>query len=67
MKTTNKSNIRHLRQWFRTMVNFQLNPRWLTDPIAHRAARPKILGAETEREQKVNDAICARFAEQEKK
>ena len=59
MKT--KSGIRHLREWFRALVNYQLNPRWISDPVAHRAARPAILGAESERERKANDEICARF------
>ena len=64
MKTTqkNKSGIRQLREWFRALVNYQINPRWISDPIAHRASRPAILGAESPREKKLNDEWCARFA-----
>jgi len=59
--TTNKSGIKQLRQWFRALVKYQFNPRWISDPVAHRAARPAILGAESERERRMNDEWCARF------
>jgi hypothetical protein len=60
-KRQTKPGIHHLREWFRTLVNFQFDPRWITNPVAHRASRPKILGAETEREKRTNDLLCARF------
>ena len=63
MKTTpkNKPGIRSLRQWFRAMVDYQFSPLWVTDPIRHRAARPKILGAETPREKLQNDIACLKW------
>lgn len=66
MKTKHKNNsgIRHLRGWFRTLINFQLSPRWITDPVAHRKSRPGILGAESPKEKRINDEICARFTAQ---
>ena len=51
-----------MREWFRSLVGYQLNSRWITDPIGHRASRPKILGPESERERRTNDAWCAKFA-----
>ena len=48
--TTNKSGIKQLREWFKAFIRFQMSPRWISDPIAHRASRPVILGAESERE-----------------
>ena len=63
MKTTpkNKSGIRQLREWFRALVDFQFNAGWITNPVVHRASRPKILGAESEREKRSNDLLCARW------
>ena len=69
MKPKNKQHegVKHLRKWFKTLTSYQFNERWISDPIFHRASRPKILGAETEREKRTNDLLCARFAGREKK
>jgi hypothetical protein len=58
---TNKPDIRHLREWFKAMVAFQLSPEWISNPIRHRAARPKILGKETPREKLQNDIACLKW------
>ena len=64
MKTqtaTKKTNIQHLREWFRPLVKYQMNPLWNTDPLRHRANRPKILGDETDHEREINDKVCAQW------
>src|SRR5580658_2801648 len=59
--TNNKSNIRELRQWFKTLLAYQLDPRWITDPTAQRNSRPAILGPEGQQEKLFNDQWCAKF------
>ena len=43
------------------MAKFHFDPRWLKNPVAQRARRPKILGAESAREKSLSDKLCADY------
>ncbi len=51
-KQTTSSALGKLKSHLKALFHYQFDPRWITNPVAQRKRRPKILGAESAREKK---------------